>query len=272
MKKNSPDREVVPAYVRNLAEKINFLHEELLLSKQESGISDCLLPIRYTKGSTQQAILAFRGLDFFKGYRSINRQKPANLKLNIFQRSAATLACSLYEITDFNNAWYEMGLMGLTRNIDETAEFLKKRVAADGCEPYASMGFSAGAYASVILGTLIGVKVVVAFGVQAILNENIVKGFSDGNPYTPSKIRAPDYKFAYPSLVDFVSNSPQLPKIVLVVAADHKWDVIAAERIAAARPDAIQVHKVKDCDSHNVIAHMMKRGMFEPFLVSALRN
>ena len=73
---------------------------------------------------------------------------------------------------DFNGCWYAKGLDGITNNIDETVKYLQKKMHKKNI----FLGNSAGAYASILFGSLLEVDRVIAFHPQTNLsnlpNEN----------------------------------------------------------------------------------------------------
>tara|TARA_Y100000389_G_scaffold8472_3_gene8072 strand:- start:6760 stop:7362 length:603 start_codon:yes stop_codon:yes gene_type:complete len=64
---------------------------------------------------------------------------------------------------DQHQCWYHKGLKGITSNIEETAEYLKKIINAKPYKKVIFMGISAGGYASILFGSLCNVNHVLSF-------------------------------------------------------------------------------------------------------------
>ena len=62
---------------------------------------------------------------------------------------------------DKDQCWYHKGIRGITKNIDETVEYLKNIIS--GYKKTIFMGVSSGGYASILFGSLCNVTNVVAF-------------------------------------------------------------------------------------------------------------
>jgi len=67
---------------------------------------------------------------------------------------------------DYKQCWYSRGLEGITSNVDETIKYLDKKKHKKNI----FMGNSAGAYASILFGSILEVDKVIAFHPQTNLN------------------------------------------------------------------------------------------------------
>jgi predicted esterase YcpF (UPF0227 family) len=79
-------------------------------------------------------------------------------------------------IKDFKQAWYQHGLVGLTSNIQETAEYLKT-ILPPQTESLRVIGTSAGGFGAVHLGVRMGADKVLAFGPQTKIALDTFKHF-----------------------------------------------------------------------------------------------
>lgn len=68
---------------------------------------------------------------------------------------------------DSNCKSYHFGMEGISTNIDETVQFLKRQI--DGYERIVFLGASAGGYAAILFGSLLNVDTVIAFIPQTII-------------------------------------------------------------------------------------------------------
>lgn len=78
---------------------------------------------------------------------------------------------------DPTKSWYQYGVPGISSNIEEFVEYLKKVIS-----PYEKtifMGASAGGYASILFGSLLEVTTVIAFVPQTLLIDEVCMGCYD---------------------------------------------------------------------------------------------
>ena len=69
----------------------------------------------------------------------------------------------LYFFRDLAQCWYHIGINGISKNIDETKEYLDKIIGMKKYNRVIMMGVSSGGYASILFGSLCGVTDVIAF-------------------------------------------------------------------------------------------------------------
>ena len=85
--------------------------------------------------------------------------------------------CIFY--VDKNQCWYHRGLLNITNNIDETADYLNKKIQKGNYNKVIFMGSSAGGYAAILFGSLCKVNHVVAFYPQTKLKHAINPLYKD---------------------------------------------------------------------------------------------
>ena len=69
----------------------------------------------------------------------------------------------LYFYIDKNQCWYQKGIKGITKNIDDTVLYLNNIIRKSNYKNILFMGISAGGYASILFGSLCNVSNVIAF-------------------------------------------------------------------------------------------------------------
>jgi hypothetical protein len=84
--------------------------------------------------------------------------------------------CNFIFIKDFKQAWYQNGLLGLSSNIDETAEYLQTIIPAN-TEELRVIGSSAGGFGAIHLGVRLGAQKILAFGPQTKIGPRVFKQF-----------------------------------------------------------------------------------------------
>lgn len=67
---------------------------------------------------------------------------------------------------DLQDAWYNKGLPGLTKNVEQTAAYLKTIIAQQDLEKVVFIGASSGGYAALLYGYLLQIDEIHAFGAQ----------------------------------------------------------------------------------------------------------
>ncbi|MBK3517683.1 hypothetical protein [Carboxylicivirga marina] len=74
-------------------------------------------------------------------------------------------------IRDFHQAWYQLGLKGLSTSVEETVIYLKKLLNSSYYKKVIFIGNSAGGFAAMLYGWLINVDEVHAFAPQTFTNK-----------------------------------------------------------------------------------------------------
>ena len=83
---------------------------------------------------------------------------------------------------DKHKTSYHKGIEGLSKNIDETVEYLRNEIY--NYEKVIFLGVSSGGYAAILFGSLLGIDHVIAFIPQTIrLNKNIDEKYRDISKY-----------------------------------------------------------------------------------------
>lgn len=82
----------------------------------------------------------------------------------------------VFFVKDFMQAWYQKGLLGVSSDVHSSVTFLSKMVADYGQTPK-TVGTSAGGFAAILFGALMGSPTVVAFSPQTLLRPQIVTQF-----------------------------------------------------------------------------------------------
>ncbi len=69
-------------------------------------------------------------------------------------------------VRDIQDAWYNKGLPGITRNVEQTSIYLKNIIDQQDIEKIVFLGASSGGYAALLFGYLLDVDEIHAFGAQ----------------------------------------------------------------------------------------------------------
>ena len=81
--------------------------------------------------------------------------------------------CDLIFYKDPIASWYHKGIDGITTNIDETKDYINKKITSGNYEKTIFIGSSAGGYAAILFGSLCNVSNVIAFIPQTNLHDII---------------------------------------------------------------------------------------------------
>ena len=123
-------------------------------------MSQCCLIIK-SKTDTDTLIVSFAGHD--RKFGSVQRFEF----VNFIDKHFNDIDRQFY--TDKHLLSYHKGIFGITNNIDETVEYLKKQIRK--YKNVIFLGVSSGGYAAILFGSLCNVTFVCAFIPQTILRK-----------------------------------------------------------------------------------------------------
>lgn len=106
---------------------------------------------------------------------------PARLGVPAFEFRKATEAMSVKRllVRDLHMAWYHRGLPGQSTTLSGVAESLTEIVAVHDIDRIVAAGNSAGGYAALVFGTLLGADVVLSFAPQTVLDLDALAALGD---------------------------------------------------------------------------------------------
>jgi acetyl esterase/lipase len=82
-------------------------------------------------------------------------------------------------VRDLHQAWYHQGIRGHGTTIDSAAASLRELIARHDVDRLVVAGSSAGGYAALIFGSLLGADTVLAFGPQTVLDLDVLAEIDD---------------------------------------------------------------------------------------------
>jgi hypothetical protein len=82
-------------------------------------------------------------------------------------------------VRDPSQAWYHRGIPGHGSTLLELAQSLKRRLARERVERLIVAGNSAGGYAALVFGTLLGADIALCFAPQTVLDLNVLATMGD---------------------------------------------------------------------------------------------
>ena len=173
-----------------------------------------------------------------------------------FRRSLSAFNCNFIFIKDFKQAWYQLGLLGVTRNLGETTDYLKSIIPSQTTELLA-VGASAGGFAAISLGVRLGATRVLAFGPQTKVSGRAFKKFGT----IDSQKAEFDFDSPDTDLCNILDDNPDYAgRIKVYFSRRNAGDRKDVMRIA----DYPQIEPVPvDAEIHNVAEHLQKLGQLD---------
>lgn len=89
-----------------------------------------------------------------------------------FLNNCSNLSIKKLFLRDLQDAWYNKGLPGITKNVEQTATYLKTIIDQQNVNKVVFIGASSGAYAAILFGTLLVADEIHAFAAQTKIPNN----------------------------------------------------------------------------------------------------
>jgi hypothetical protein len=148
------------------------------------------------------------------------------------------------------NANYQAGVPGLGRNLVEVIEYLTRLELIGDYSRIRTLGSSAGAYAAVIAGHLLGAELAVSVGGRY-----------------PSNRKQPLRMLSMIFTTWRVMRKEHCPRVLVSYAEDKSRDRKFAKimiRLFGSNPDIVELGNEKV--GHRVLARLLERGELAPYL------
>ena len=110
-------------------------------------------------GDSRTLLVAFGGL-----------QGELGMPVFEFFKSTRDIPVKRLFVRDLRQSWYHGGLSGEDATLADATDALRALVAREGVERLVTVGNSAGGYAALVFGTLLGADTVLAFSPQTVLD------------------------------------------------------------------------------------------------------
>jgi len=191
-----------------------------------------------------QVVLAFGGM------ASRLQMPPAE-----FGRTFADRQCDLIFYKDLQQCWYQRGLLGLSDDVPSTAAYIKRTVAEHGWKNVYTVGTSAGGYAAILFGALIGAARIVTFSPQTLIGKKVFRRFAS----TDSRQEDIDLRARYLDTAKMLEETEYAGQIDVFYGTGNPMDVLAAEWLQ--RFPCVTLHPV-DTKSHNSAQKVRDDGRF----------
>jgi len=179
-----------------------------------------------------------------------------------FMNSLYGKGVNLLFIKDFQQCWYQQGLLGISNNIDETVEFIRQ-ILPQNQHHIRTVGTSAGGFAALLFGALLGADKILAFGPQTIVNKKTFNKFKSVD--SREKDMGDDGR--YLDLVKLLGSINYAGEAHLHFAGENKIDSAAAERLRDF--SSVHLHPYKT-NNHNIAGWLKRDGKLDEVLAFLL--
>ncbi|MDH5573078.1 MAG: hypothetical protein OEY89_15055 [Gammaproteobacteria bacterium] len=233
----------------------NFTMHEVIVRKFDMsvvshGAADAeIAPVEKFDGLGDKAVIAFGGM-----------ATRLSMPVPEFARMLTEFGPDVFFAKDFRQAWYQMGLLGVSTDVNSTADFLAK-LSADYNEVPKMVGTSAGGFAAVMFGAILGAPNVLAFSPQTLITEREVSRFASQDTRKEEVLAGKSL-----DLCEIISSNPS-SDIKIYYGADHEEDTEAAERLKDL--PGVTLYPCPT-DSHNVAVWLRDQDKLGEVLRSSL--
>jgi len=179
-----------------------------------------------------------------------------------FMKSFIDKNINILFLKDFQQCWYQKGLLGISKNVVETVEFIRGELPINQ-QHVCTVGTSAGGYAAILFGVLLGADKVIAFGPQTIINKNIFKRFKSVD--SREQELGTDTRFL--DLIQVLESTEYNGEIHVHFAENHPVDRQAAERLSSF--PTVRLHSYPG-DDHNIAGWLKRNGKLNEILAGAV--
>jgi len=190
----------------------------------------------------------------FSGLRRSPGEKPGFSFINV----TSPLPAKRLFLRDLTKAWYLRGLPGLTRGVEDTAEFFRNEIRATGAERVVMTGYSLGAFAAMLYGTLIEANEVHAFSPQTFvsLRQRIRHRDHRWNRYVLKLPLSTQSRFR--DLRPLLARSRAKTQHHIHYAEDSRLDVLHAKHVEGL-PN-VKLHSYNE-GKHRLVTDLRDKGM-----------
>lgn len=154
---------------------------------------------------------------------------------------------------DFQQAWWCQGLMGLSRDVASTAEYLRGRMRQFGYRRVMTTGASMGGYGAILFGVMIGAERIVAFGPQTRVNLAAFERYEG----TDARAVRFDFRGRDADLARVLEEIPYDGRIEIHFSTGSGTDALQARHLERFPQVSLHPH---DSEDHNTAAVLKAEG------------
>lgn len=184
-----------------------------------------------------------------------------------FKATLANLDVNIIYLRDLKHNWYVNGVVGVGDDVEGVAGFLRARLKELGTSKVITMGASAGGFAAILYGSLLGVHRIIAFSPQTFMDrfhrtiyydyrwkdrfQQIYAGNRSNRPFLDLKRIVRNYK----------------GKVALFYDKKHRLDNIHARRIKGRNIECFP----SAGGGHNLVKELRSVGKLEEYLEEVIK-
>jgi hypothetical protein len=187
-----------------------------------------------------------------------------------FFKATGSIPCKRLFVRDVNQAWYQMGLPGHGSDFTSVADTLRELIAGHDVDRLVLAGASAGGYAAMAFGTLLGADLALCFAPQSTVDLDKLHAIGDRR----YDARLGEVTAAGVVDADWIDLRSALPAARV---ADTRYDIYFADRVA---PDRLHAERLVGVEgvrlyrfgrgNHNIAGTMRRSGALDKVLQRAL--
>jgi pimeloyl-ACP methyl ester carboxylesterase len=225
------------------------------MNLQDQGLDDQAAVLEETVPGSRKLILAFGGIKGALGMPTFE-----------FYQSSSIINENRIFFRDFSQQWYHSGLRGMTRNVPETANYIRMLINRIAPEEVIFIGNSMGGFAAILFSTLLDIGRVVSFSPQTFISP--LKRLSTGDTRWKWDVldtyRASLLKPKYYDLRHLLDNSPRHNQIDIYASSLDRLDMLHAKEIS----DFSNVHlHVYEVGGHRLVKDLRDAGLLQEILL-----
>lgn len=235
--------------IDHLEKKISDIHKAIIQIhlKNEPFEKSYLSPVELDIKGAEITLLSFAGM----------RQVIGVPRAEFFKTLSGSDRYNIIFLKDFNQAWYQCGLFGISDNVDDTVGYLKS-IIPPSTKRLITLGSSSGGFAAILYGSLLGAEKTISFAPQTFLNEEVFKRFKNVDSKKECIVNAP-----YKDLNRLRGDGGTIHHVY--VGKNNKYDQIHIDNIKDNK--RFIIHWL-DTSSHNVAKFMKENGTLDHLLLS----
>lgn len=185
-----------------------------------------------------------------------------------FMRSLERFEVNRIFIRDFNQCWYTNGIKGITKTPLETIQYLKGLIEKYGKDRCVFIGNSAGGYAALLYGQVLGVSEVHAFSPQTFIDSWHRLMYWDRRWKKEIAQLNPASSEYFDLKKTFKANEGTTVLHYLYWDVNHRLDNIHATRLKGSK-----IHYMKyNSGGHAIIKRLRNTGELDDLLSKALKK
>lgn len=229
-------------------------------SRFRKEVEDPKVPLSFDLGrSSSTLLIAFGGMRGQLGMPTFE-----------FFKATGGIPVKRLFVRDLRQAWYHRGIPGHGSSVEEVAESLRELIARHHVERLVVAGNSAGGYAALLFGTLLGADTVLGFAPQTVIELDALAAMDDHRWDEQIEALLADGGLD----ARWTDLRRVLPEVRLGETRYELYfdDTFAADRLQAERMvelDGVELHRMQG-GAHSIARDMRESGELERVLRRAL--